>query len=292
MLMSASGNVVAKSFGLFSTWSSLARWTSALPAIKCFTTTSGGPPKRPLNGYMKFLNQQRPTVVRLNPDFSCVDITKKVAQQWRTLSPEQKRPFEEASAIDRERFKVALQQYRAQLSPAQAAAQAEERRVKLAQRKVVRKKRELNRLGKPKRPRSPFNIYMTEHFEEARGITLPMKMKTLAEDWKRLSNYQKQVYMQLSEDDMVRYNNEIKAWEEQMVEMGREDLVRRKWLVRTKAAVTGVPVVKKKTLTKKTTSVKKKTALAKKKTTLVKKKTVASKGVKKIAVTAKSPGRK
>lgn len=30
---------------------------------------------------------------------------------------------------------------------------------------------ELTNLGKPKRPRSPFNIFMSEHFEEARGTT-------------------------------------------------------------------------------------------------------------------------
>lgn len=30
---------------------------------------------------------------------------------------------------------------------------------------------ELTILGKPKRPRSPFNIFMSEHFAEARGST-------------------------------------------------------------------------------------------------------------------------
>ena len=43
--------------------------------------------------------------------------------------------------MERERFKVILQQYQAQLSPAQSMALAEERREKLAQRKAVRKKR-------------------------------------------------------------------------------------------------------------------------------------------------------
>lgn len=30
---------------------------------------------------------------------------------------------------------------------------------------------ELTNLGKPKRPRTAFNIFMSEHFEEARGTT-------------------------------------------------------------------------------------------------------------------------
>lgn len=36
------------------------------------------------------------------------------------------------------------------------------------------------------------------------------------------------MYTQLAEDDKVRYKNEIKSWEEHMIEIGREDLVRRK----------------------------------------------------------------
>lgn len=36
------------------------------------------------------------------------------------------------------------------------------------------------------------------------------------------------MYLQLAEDDKVRYQNELKAWEEQMIEIGREDVVREK----------------------------------------------------------------
>ena len=35
-----------------------------------------------------------------------------------------------------------------------------------------------------------------------------------------------QVYVQLSEDDSVRYKNEIKSWENHMVQIGRPDLLR------------------------------------------------------------------
>lgn len=35
-----------------------------------------------------------------------------------------------------------------------------------------------------------------------------------------------QPYLQLAEDDKVRYVNEMKSWEAKMVEIGREDLIR------------------------------------------------------------------
>ncbi|XP_045075137.1 transcription factor A, mitochondrial-like, partial [Coregonus clupeaformis] len=171
-LLSAGASLLAKSLSLFSNASSLARFVSVIPAVKSFTTSAGAPPKRPLNGYMRFVKQQQPLVVRQYPDVKAVDVIRKIAQQWRTLTADQKQPFQQASVVAREQFKVDLQRYQSQLSPAQAAALKEERRRRLAKRKAIRRKRELNSLGKPKRPRSAFNIYMAEHYEESRGITM------------------------------------------------------------------------------------------------------------------------
>lgn len=35
-----------------------------------------------------------------------------------------------------------------------------------------------------------------------------------------------QPYLQLAQDDKVRYQNEMKSWEAKMLELGREDLIR------------------------------------------------------------------
>ncbi|MED6288491.1 hypothetical protein CHARACLAT_027084 [Characodon lateralis] len=142
------------------------------------------------------------------------------------MSPEQKQPFQEASNQAMKQFKVDLQKYQAQLTPEQLQQQVMEKRQKMAKRKAIRKKRELTVLGKPKRPRSPFNIFMSEHFQEARGGTTQGKMKSLLDDWRNLFSHQKQVFIQLAEDDKIRYKNEIKSWEDHMVDIGREDLIR------------------------------------------------------------------
>ncbi|XP_031729778.1 transcription factor A, mitochondrial [Anarrhichthys ocellatus] len=271
-LVTASVSWLAKSFSVFSSTSTLARCTSVLPAayvnpVRCLTSQASGPPKRPLNGYLRYVLQQQPVITRHNPEIKSVDIIRRIAQQWRTMSPEQKQPFQEASLQAREQFKVDLQHYQAQLTPAQVQQQALEKRQRMAKRKAIRKKRELTNLGKPKRPRSPFNIFMSEHFVEARGTTTQAKMKSLLEDWKNLFGHQKQVYMQLAEDDKIRYKNEMKSWEDHMMEIGREDLIREQTLSTKKkpaakrlAAKTGPNKAKAKAVKKATATGKSKTS--------------------------------
>ncbi|CAI5682684.1 unnamed protein product [Oreochromis niloticus] len=239
--------------------------TSVLPSaffspVKCLTSEARSPPKRPLNGYMRYVQQQKPIVARQNPgmhhhtaEIKAVDLIKTIAQQWRSMSPEQKQPFQEASLRAREQFKVDLERYQAQLTPAQLQQQAQEKRQRRAKRKAIRKKRELTNLGKPKRPRSPFNIFMSEHFEEAKGITSQAKMKSLLEDWRNLFSHQKKVYTQLAEDDKIRYKNEMKSWEDHMVEIGREDLIREQTLSIKKRAAKAKKVTKKAKTVKKAT---------------------------------------
>ncbi|XP_004571515.2 transcription factor A, mitochondrial [Maylandia zebra] len=272
-LLTAGVSLLAKSFSVLSCTGSLARCTSVLPSaffspVKFLTSEARSPPKRPLNGYMRYVQQQKPLMARQNPEIKAVDLIKTIAQQWRSLSPEQKQPFQEASLRAREQFKVDLERYQAQLTPAQLQQQAQEKRQRRAKRKAIRKKRELTNLGKPKRPRSPFNIFMSEHFEEAKGITSQAKMKSLLEDWRNLFSHQKQVYTQLAEDDKIRYKNEMKSWEDHMVEIGREDLIRERTLsTKKKPAARAKKATKK--VTKKAKTVKKATGTSKpsKKTT-------------------------
>ncbi|NXR06261.1 TFAM factor, partial [Semnornis frantzii] len=134
--------------------------------------------------------------------------------------------YEEARKTDWQKYKEQLAAYKAQLTPAQAAALKEERKKQLAKRRSVRVKRELTVLGKPKRPRNAFNMFVSENFQESQGITPVAKLKHLFDTWQKMSASQRQPYLQLAEDDKVRYANEMKSWEAKMVELGREDLVR------------------------------------------------------------------
>ncbi|NXP71442.1 TFAM factor, partial [Ramphastos sulfuratus] len=183
-------------------------------------------PKRPLTSYFRFLKDNRLAFKQKNPGINTSELVKKLAGAWRELPASQKQVYEEARKRDWQKYKEQLATYKAQLTPAQAAALREERRKQLAKRRSFRVKRELTVLGKPKRPRNAFNMFVSEHFQESQGITPVAKLKQLFDTWQKLSASQRQPYLQLAEDDKVRYANEMKSWEAKMVELGREDLVR------------------------------------------------------------------
>ncbi|XP_067155776.1 transcription factor A, mitochondrial isoform X1 [Apteryx mantelli] len=192
----------------------------------CRRISSYERPKRPLTAYFRFLKENRSVFRQKNPEMNSVELVKKLADAWKELPVSEKQVYEEARRADWQRYKEQLAMYKAQLTPAVAAALKEERRRQLAKRRSFKQKRELTVLGKPKRPRSGFNIFVSEHFQESEGISPMGKLKYLFEEWRKLSTFQKQPYLQLAEDDKVRYENEINSWEAKMVELGREDLIR------------------------------------------------------------------
>ncbi|XP_067996476.1 transcription factor A, mitochondrial [Melanerpes formicivorus] len=199
-------------------------------AEKCLSRgiSSDERPKRPLTAYSRFLKDNHFAFKQKNPEMSSSELLKKIAGAWRELPASQKQVYEETQKAEWQRYKEQVSAYKAQLTPAQAAALKEERRKRLARRRSIRAKRELSVLGKPKRPRTSFNIFVSENFQEIQAITPVGKLKQLFDTWQKLSASQKQPYLQLAEDDKVRYANEMKSWEAKMVEIGREDLVRSK----------------------------------------------------------------
>ncbi|OCT69864.1 hypothetical protein XELAEV_18036789mg [Xenopus laevis] len=150
--------------------------------------------KRPLTAYLRFFIEQRPKLCKQYPETKLMDLTKIIALEWKGLPSADKEPYETVAKAEQKKYREEVKQYREALSPMQLELQREQRRQRLAKRKSVRKKR--------------------------------TKMKSLRDEWERLHNAQKQPYNHLAEDDKIRYENEMKSWEEQMMEIGRLDLVR------------------------------------------------------------------
>ncbi|XP_051838590.1 transcription factor A, mitochondrial [Antechinus flavipes] len=188
--------------------------------------TLSNAPKKPLSAYIRFTVEHRPIIKEQNPDLKNTEIIKKLAEAWRELPQSKKKVYEEATKAEFKIYKEETSKYKAELDPAEKKNLKEEKRRRRVRKEIIKKKRELTIFGKPKKPRSGYNIFISEHFKEGKGISSQETMKLLNEEWKNLSPSRKQIYIQLAEDDKIRYANEIKSWEEKMIEIGREDLLR------------------------------------------------------------------
>lgn len=177
--------------------------------------------------YVRFSKEQLPLFKAQNPGMKNQELIKKIAQLWRELPDTEKKIYEDAYKADWQAYREEINRIQDALTPSQIISLEKEIMQKRLKRKALIKKRELTMLGKPKRPRSAYNIYVAERFQETKDVSSQVKMKIVNENWKNLPSSQKQVYVQLAKDDKIRYDNEMKSWEGQMAEVGRDDLVRR-----------------------------------------------------------------
>ncbi|MEE6524158.1 hypothetical protein FKM82_023449, partial [Ascaphus truei] len=102
-------------------------------------------------------------------------------------------PYIVAANAERQKYKEEVKIYEDHLTPLEKKVQKAERQQKLAKRKSSRKRRELINMGKPKRARNAFNIFMSEHFQDASGMKAKEKFKSLFDDWGILESSRKQV---------------------------------------------------------------------------------------------------
>ncbi|OQR73929.1 high mobility group protein 20A-like [Tropilaelaps mercedesae] len=68
-------------------------------------------PKAPINGYVRFLNENRERCRRDNPDAAFSNITKLLAHEWSALKQEEKQKYLDAAERDRERYAKEVEQY-------------------------------------------------------------------------------------------------------------------------------------------------------------------------------------
>ena len=69
-------------------------------------------PKRGRSAYILYSSEKRPEVVAANPELKAAEVVKLLAASWKELSSEDRRPYEEMAAKDKERYlqeKEALQ---------------------------------------------------------------------------------------------------------------------------------------------------------------------------------------
>ncbi|KAL1920814.1 uncharacterized protein VTP21DRAFT_11449 [Calcarisporiella thermophila] len=70
-------------------------------------------PKHPMSGFFFFLSAMRPAIAAELPGSTVGPISKRIAEQWRSMSAEEREPWEEKARRDKERYARETQEYHA-----------------------------------------------------------------------------------------------------------------------------------------------------------------------------------
>lgn len=62
-------------------------------------------------GYVRFSNERREELKRTCPELSVLAVTKKMAEEWNTMSLDKKKPFLDAAEIDKQRYNQEMKEY-------------------------------------------------------------------------------------------------------------------------------------------------------------------------------------
>nr|XP_054099017.1 transcription factor A, mitochondrial isoform X2 [Callithrix jacchus] len=161
---------------------------------KWFSSVVARYPKKPVSSYIRFSQEQLPIFRAQNPDVKTTELIRRIAERWRELPESEKKIYEDAYRAAWVVYKEEVNRIEAKLTPCEIMSLKKEVINKNLKRKLVLKKRELALLGKPKKARTAYNIYVAECFQEAKEGTPQKKLKTVVENWKNLSSSEKKAH--------------------------------------------------------------------------------------------------
>ena len=69
-------------------------------------------PKRPMTAFMYFAREERPKVMKDNPNFSVPEIGKELGARWRKLGDNERAKFDALAAKDMARYQAQMKKYK------------------------------------------------------------------------------------------------------------------------------------------------------------------------------------
>ncbi|KAE9614082.1 putative chromatin remodeling & transcriptional activation HMG family [Lupinus albus] len=198
-------------------------------------------PKHPMSAYFLFTNDRRPALLAENK--KVLEVSKITAEEWKNMTEEQKKPYEQIAKKNKEKYMQEMEAYK-QKKDEEAAnlMKEEEEHMKLQKQEAMQllkkkektenliKKTKLNNQkkkkqskedknsdpNKPKRPASSFILfskYARKTLQEQRpGVNTSTLNALISLKWKELSEEERQYWNGKASEAMEAYKNELEKY--------------------------------------------------------------------------------
>lgn len=177
-------------------------------------------PKRSWPAFFFFQKEKRLEIKKNNPDLSQKDLVSKLGEVWRGLSEEQKKPYFDQERKDKARYMKEKEEY----SKVSKNLPGNKTKGKKSKSKTVK-------LG-PKRAWPPFFFYQEQRREDLKKENPNLNHKEivskLGEEWRTLTEKEKQPFVDKSSLDQKRYEVEKKEYQSSLPEEDKEDILKKK----------------------------------------------------------------
>jgi structure-specific recognition protein 1 len=162
-------------------------------------------PKKNKTSYIYFTNSRRDEIKAKNPDISFADLNKQLGAEFKALSAEDKKPWEDMAAADKERYSKEMEDYSA---PEDNDEDSDDSGAAKPKKKKAKKDP-----NAPKKAQSAYNYFMSQNrarIKEANpDATFGDIAKLISVEYKALSSEEKEKYNKMAKADKERYKKEM-----------------------------------------------------------------------------------
>jgi len=216
------------------------------PVLSCYKSVHPDwlpeKPKRPATIYMAWVKDHHSSVKEKMPHAQPKDVIKQCSQQYKSVSDTVKEGYKRQRSQLLVDYKQRLNNYQYQMEnlsgkqKVEYQAMLQEIEDKREKRKINgdknKLKKMLHELGKPKRVKSPYQLFMIEYLQKQKPKGTDQKMnffkeviQDISKQWKGLSEKERQKYETVSEAAKEQYNKDLVKWENNMKRQGLPLLV-------------------------------------------------------------------
>jgi len=185
-------------------------------------------PKYPPGVFTIYLMAVREQIIRNNPGINPRDILKKASEQWRNIRPDEKAPFVAHRRKLYLKYREDEKGYLENRTPEEILETEAEKEKK----KANKLKKAKISLEIPKRPSTSFAEFVKS--KHINGHSSQEDFKKSVQEWNSLDKKTKEIYEEIARKNKEDYDKKMDIWENEMIALGRFDVLRKKTLNKLK----------------------------------------------------------
>lgn len=196
--------------------------------------------KRPASVYALWCKDQWSEIKKENPDADFKEISNLMGAKWKSITSEEKKPYEEKYQADKEAYLQIISKEKREIEAMKLLEEEQKQKTAMellnqyiefkqeADKETKKTKKEKDP-SKPKQPMSAFFLYSQERRADllGEGNNLLEASKIIGEEWKKMTEEQKRPYEEIAKENKEKYQQEMELYkqkkEEENANLKREE---------------------------------------------------------------------